>query len=89
MIIHVNMTIDQPLMSSMDVGRYKSRYDPNPIGGYREPYVISAQIPNHRDGHSVRPNKVALKYLDFKKDIDPYAHVKMFNFIMKANVKDL
>ncbi len=87
MTTHVHMTIDRPLMSSIDVGRYKNRNVTNPIGGYREPYVVSAQIPNHKDGHSVRPNKVAFKYLDFKKDIDPNAHVKMFNYVVKANVK--
>jgi hypothetical protein len=35
----------------------------------------------------VKWNKVTLKYLDLKKDVDPYAHVKVFNFIVKANVK--
>jgi hypothetical protein len=40
MIIHVNKIVDQPLMSSMDVGGYKSTYVMNPKGGYREPYTI-------------------------------------------------
>jgi hypothetical protein len=35
----------------------------------------------------VKPNKVALKYLDFKKDVDPNVQFKMFNFTMKANAK--
>jgi hypothetical protein len=35
----------------------------------------------------VRPNKVPLKYFDFKKDVNPYVHVRVFNFVMKANVK--
>jgi hypothetical protein len=30
---------------------------------------------------------VVLKYPDFKKDIDLNAHVKMFNFVVKANVE--
>jgi hypothetical protein len=43
---------------------------------------MTAQIPNHKNGDSVKPNKVAFKYPDFKKNIDPNAHVKMFNFII-------
>jgi hypothetical protein len=74
-------------MNSMVAGGYRSKDVANPKGGYREPYVVSAQIPNHRDGHSVRPNKVALDYPDFKKDIDPNVCVKVFNFIVKANAK--
>jgi hypothetical protein len=35
----------------------------------------------------VRSNKVALKYPDFKKIVDPYVHVKTFNFVMKENAK--
>jgi hypothetical protein len=30
---------------------------------------------------------VALKYLDFKKDVDPDVHVRMFNFAVKVNAK--
>jgi hypothetical protein len=30
---------------------------------------------------------VAFKYLDFKKDVDLDAHVRLFNSIVKANVK--
>jgi plasmid replication initiation protein len=30
---------------------------------------------------------VALKYLDFKKDVDPNVHVRMFNFVIKENAK--
>jgi hypothetical protein len=30
---------------------------------------------------------IALKYPDFKKDVDPNAHVRMFNFVIKANAK--
>ncbi len=56
-------------------------------GGYRKPIIVTTPILNHRDGHYVRPNKVVLKYLDFKKDVDPDAHVKMFNFAVKSNVE--
>ncbi len=35
----------------------------------------------------MRPNRAALKYLDFKKNVDPNAHVKMFNYAMKANTE--
>jgi hypothetical protein len=54
-------------MSSMAIKRYKSANAMNLRRGYRKPYVVSAPILDHRDGHYVRPNKVALKYLDFKK----------------------
>jgi hypothetical protein len=30
---------------------------------------------------------VALKYLDFKKNVDPNVHVKMFNFVIKTHVE--
>jgi hypothetical protein len=30
---------------------------------------------------------VALKYLDFRKNVDPDAHVRMFNFVIKTNAK--
>jgi hypothetical protein len=38
-----------------------------------------APILDNRDSHYVKPNKVVLKYLHFKKDADPNAHVKVFN----------
>jgi hypothetical protein len=28
---------------------------------------------------------IALKYFNFKKDVDPDAHVKMFNYVVKEN----
>ncbi len=34
----------------------------------------------------MRPNKVILKYPNFKKNVDPNVHVRMFNSIMKVNV---
>jgi hypothetical protein len=33
----------------------------------------------------ITTHNVALKYLDFKKNVDPYVHVRMFNFVMKEN----
>jgi hypothetical protein len=30
---------------------------------------------------------IVLKYLDFKKDVDLDGHVKVFNFVVKANAK--
>ncbi len=38
-----------------------------------------APILDHRNDHYVRPNKVAFKYHDFKKDVNPNVHVKVFN----------
>ncbi len=39
------------------------------------------------NGHYVRPNIVALKYLDFKKNVDPNVHVRMFNCVVKVNAE--
>jgi len=87
MITHVNIIVNQPLLSSLtDVG-YKNTNIKNSKRGYRKPFVIIIGMPNHINGHSVRPNKVPLKYLDFKKNVDVDVHVKVFNFTMKANVK--
>jgi hypothetical protein len=33
------------------------------------------------------PNKVAFKYLNFKKNANPNAHVRMLNYIVKTNAK--
>jgi len=74
-------------MSSMVIGRYKNENATNPRGGYWKPYVVTTPIFDHRDGHYVRPNKVVLKYPNFKKNVDLNAHVKVFNFIVKANVE--
>jgi hypothetical protein len=49
----------------MAIGRYKSVDVVNPKGGYQEPSVVAAQIPNHKDGHYLRPNMVVLKYFNF------------------------
>jgi hypothetical protein len=74
-------------MSLIVVGGYKNTDVKNPRGGYQEQFVIPVGTPNHKNGHSVRPNMVVLKYLDFKKDVDLNAHVRVFNFVMKANAE--
>jgi len=84
---HGNMTVDQPLMSSMIVGGRRSANVMHSRGRYRELIILTTPILDHRNGHYVKPNRVVLKYLDFKKDVDPYVHVKMFNSIIKENVK--
>jgi len=59
----------------------------NPRGGYQEPFAVTTPIFDHKYGHYVRPNKVALKYRDFKKNGDPDTYVKVFNSIVKGNAK--
>jgi hypothetical protein len=54
-------------MNSMAFGRYRSVDATNPRKGYQEPYVVTAQISNHIDGHYAKPNMVAIKYHDSKK----------------------
>jgi hypothetical protein len=81
---HVNKTANQPLMSSMVARGYRNIDVANPRGGYREP---STPILDHRDGHYIKPNRVALKYPDFKKNVDLDVHVKVSNFVVKANAK--
>jgi hypothetical protein len=66
---------------------YKSENVMNQRGRYQEPSIITRPIFDHKDGHYVRPNMVALKYPNFKKDVNPNANVKMFNFVVKANAK--
>ncbi len=72
----------------MAVGRHISVNGMNPSGGYQEPSIVNAQILDHRIGHYVGPNRVAFKYLDFKKDVDLNVHVKAFNYAVKANAKN-
>jgi hypothetical protein len=72
-------------MNSIAVRRYKSTDVKDSKGGHQKPSVITQGISNHKHGHFVRPNMVALKYLDFKKNADPDAHVKVFNLVMKVN----
>ncbi len=71
----------------MAVGRCKSADIMHLRGGYQEPIVVITLILDHRDGHYVKPKRVTIKYLDFKKNLNPNAHVKVFNFAIKANVK--
>jgi hypothetical protein len=73
-------------MSSMVARRYISVDVANPRGGYQKPFVVIPPIPNHENGHYVRPNKVACKYPNFKKNVDPNSHVRMFNSTIKENV---
>ncbi len=87
MAIHVNMTTNRPPMNSMVVGGYRSVNVTNPRGGYQEPFVITAQTFDHRDGHYVRPNMVAFKCLDFFLNDDLNVHVKVFNFAVKVNTE--
>jgi len=87
MTTHVNRTIDGPLMSLMATRGYRSVNVTNLKGGYSEPFIVTTPILNHRNGHYVRPNKVALKYLDLKKNVDLDVHVRMFNFAIKPNAE--
>ncbi len=87
MTTHVNRIVDRPLMSLMVAKRYKNVNATNPKGGYQKPFVVTIPILVHGDGHYVKPNKVAFKYLDFKKNVDLNVHVKVFNFIVKANAR--
>jgi hypothetical protein len=87
MIIHVNRFAYRPPMSSMVARGYKSANATNLRKGYQKPSVVTAPIPNDKYGHYVKPNRVALKYPDFKKDVDLDAHVRVFNFIIKINTE--
>jgi hypothetical protein len=74
-------------MSSMTVGGYRGVDTTNLKGGYQGSSIVFAKNSDHRYGHYVRPNRVALKYPNFKKNDDPNVHVKMFNSIVKANAE--
>jgi hypothetical protein len=87
MTTHVNRTTNRPLMNSMVAEGYKSVNATSLRNEYWESSVVTAQIVDHKDGHYVRPNKVVLKYLDFKKNVNPNVHVRMFNSVIKANAK--
>jgi hypothetical protein len=67
MTTFVNRTTNQPLMNSITIERYRSTDVGNLGRGYRKASGITTRIPNNRNGHSMRPNMVALKYPDFKK----------------------
>jgi hypothetical protein len=84
---HGNMTIDQPPISLMVVRGCKSVNAMYSKGGYWEPIVVTTPILDHKDGHYIRPNKVALKYFDFRKDVDPNVHVRLFNSTVKINAE--
>ncbi len=71
----------------MAIGGYRSGDVMHLRGGYREPYVITAPILDHKNGHYLRPNMVIFKYLDLKKDVDLDVHVRMFNFVIKTDIK--
>ncbi len=73
----------------MAVGGYKSANVVNLEGGYQEPFVVITLILAHINGYYVKSNRLAFKYLDFKKDVNPNAHVKMFNFVIKVNAKTM
>jgi hypothetical protein len=74
-------------MNSKVIRGYRSADVAIPRGGYREPSIVITPILDHINGHYVRPNKVAFKYLNFKKDVDLNVHVKVFNFVVKENVE--
>jgi hypothetical protein len=61
-------------MNSIPVEGYISIDVENPKGGYHEPYVIITKIPNHKNCHSIRLSRLALKYFSLKKNVDPNAH---------------
>jgi hypothetical protein len=73
-------------MRSMVVKRYRNTNALNLRGAYKKPYVRIAQIPDHKDGHYVRQNKIAFKYPNLKKYDDLDVHVRMFNSAVKTNV---
>jgi hypothetical protein len=67
----------------MVIGGYRIVNVVNPIGGYWESSTVITTIPDHRDGHYVRLNRVIIKYPNFKRDVDLDAHVKVFNSAIK------
>jgi hypothetical protein len=87
MTTHVNIIANQPPMYSIIIGRYRSTNAKNPRGGYQKPSIITTGIPDHKINHFVKPNKVALKYPNFKKDVDMNVHFRVFNLIVKANAE--
>jgi hypothetical protein len=83
MITLVNRIVDRPSTSSMATKGNRSVDAMNSKGRYRKPFVVTTPILDHRGGHYVRPNRVAFKYFNFKKDDNPDAHVVVFNFVVK------
>jgi hypothetical protein len=72
------------LMNSMDVGGYRNPDAANSRTGYWKPFAVIALNFYHKNGHYAKPNRVILKYPNFKKYVDPNAHVKVFNSAIKA-----
>jgi len=66
--------------------RYRNVNAMNSKGKYKEPFAVTT-ILDHKYGHYVRPNMVALKYPNFKKNVNLDAHVRVFNFVVKVNVE--
>ncbi len=66
MTIRVTKIINQPLMNSIIVEKHININAENLKGGYHKPSIVIAKMPDHKNGHFVRPNRVALKYLDLK-----------------------
>ncbi len=54
---------------------YKNANAMNSKGGYQEPFAVTIPISYHRNGHYVRPHKVAFNYPNFKKDVHPKCSV--------------
>jgi hypothetical protein len=73
-------------MNSMAIGRYRNANVTNPRRGYREPSTITTPIPNHRDGHYVRPNKV-LSILISKKMLIQM-HMLEYSILQLKKCKD-
>jgi hypothetical protein len=48
MTIHVHKTTNKPLMSSIITKWYKNTNVENPKGGYRNPFVTTEGIPDHK-----------------------------------------
>jgi hypothetical protein len=70
-------------MNSMAIGGYKSADFMHLRGGYQKPFASL---------HQFLITKMAImlgqtRYLDFKKDVDPNVHVRMFNFAIKTNIE--
>ncbi len=87
MTTNVNRIVDQPPMNSMTVEGYRNANVMNPKGGYREPSTIITPIPDRRNGHYIWPNKVALKYPDFKKGCWSICSCQGVQFCSKKNAK--
>jgi hypothetical protein len=68
MTTHVNKIANQPLMILMVVGKYINMYKCwKSRKRILRTSIVTTGIPNNKNGHSLRPNGVAFKYLDFKK----------------------